>query len=135
MTYELVGETPVGEPLVGVSRRIAPEDLKRGEYIAVACIVHYYYLPSEVAEARWARPEPIPFPCIDCASGEALKVVAVCLPFVLALDCDGDKRTLDVRCHRLVRLSEEYGREAFKPKETKEPAKETPPAPAPETGS
>ncbi|MAE66801.1 MAG: hypothetical protein CMJ18_21290 [Phycisphaeraceae bacterium] len=46
-------------------------------------------------------------------SGRPLKVLGVCLPFVLVRRPDGRHVTLDLRRHHVVRLSKSYGRRAF----------------------
>jgi hypothetical protein len=49
-------------------------------------------------------------------AGQPLKVRAVCLPFVLVKTMNGERGTLDLRRHRVAKLTREYGGEAFKAK-------------------
>ena len=93
-------------------RSVAPEDLRRGDFVAVVHTTEEFLL---VAGGSWrptiqtARATRIP----DDA-GQPLKVVQVCVPFVLVKLPDGQHRTLDLRRHRLARLDSSYGRKAFK---------------------
>lgn len=41
------------------------------------------------------------------------RVVEVCVPFVLVAEPDGAHRTLDLRRHRLARVSDRFGQRAF----------------------
>jgi hypothetical protein len=45
---------------------------------------------------------------------QPMKVVEVCLPFVLVRKASGKHETLDVRRYRFARVSKEFGRKAFK---------------------
>jgi hypothetical protein len=85
---------------------IAPEDIRRGHYVAVLHVIDQY-LPccfdmpgTEPVNIRW-RPT---------FQARPLKVVGVCLPFVTALKANGAVITLDVRRHELVRLDDDYAR-------------------------
>lgn len=94
-------------------RRIAPEDVRPGIFIAVLSVVHEVYPPAAF-EAPWTGPpRPVRITCVRCADGEPLRVVSVCLPFVQAEDAQGDLRRLDLRQHVLGRLDESYAMEAF----------------------
>ncbi len=95
------------------ARRIAPEDLNPGDYIAITAVIHEVYL-REHLERGYGPYEPLRLPCIECADGQPLKVVAVCIPFVLVADGSGQRRSLDLRRHQLVRLPEDFARKALK---------------------
>lgn len=98
-----------------IARPIAPEDLRQGMYLAVLSITHEL-LPL-LCDSAWlferAEPCRIAF-WPDEEEAEPVKVVALCLPFVLVKDAQRRVRTLDVRRHRLAALSEEFGRRFFK---------------------
>jgi hypothetical protein len=47
-------------------------------------------------------------------SGQPLKVLSVCLPFVCVKDALGETRTLDLRKHRLARLDSRFARTVWK---------------------
>jgi len=94
-------------------RRVAPEDLKAGQYVAVSAMLCQYVpndrdlKPGQVLDA--ARVRAIPHD-----AGQPLRVEAVALPFVLVVDRDGDVRTLDTRRHQIVRLPKAFGAAAQK---------------------
>lgn len=100
------------EPIT-VVRRVAPEDIRPGDYIAVSTVVESHVFPmcEPTGELRIAKVETIPW-----NSGEPLCVVAVCLPFILARDSEGTRGSVDVRRSRLVRVSDAYARAAFEGK-------------------
>ena len=89
---------------------IAPEDIRRGHYVAVLHVIHQY-LPchfdtfeTEPVNIRW-RPG---------FQAHPLKVIDVCLPFVTVVKPKGAVITLDVRRHELVRLDDAYARRVVK---------------------
>jgi len=93
---------------------LAPEDIRPGAYIAIARMSCEYpsflwcdssFLPADQpVRIEWFPPD----------AGTPLRVEAVCLPFVLVKSPTGDHQTLDARRVRLVRLSDAYGRRAWK---------------------
>lgn len=95
------------------SRLVGPEDLKRGQYVTIA------FATQQLA------PLPCDFGCDDeveavrmtimpASAGWPFRVVEVCRPFVWVEDRDGDVFGLDLRRHRLARLSDRYGKAAFR---------------------
>jgi hypothetical protein len=96
------------------SSAIAPEDLSPGCYIAVLHVIneHMPFLCSE--EFLRDRTEPVKIRWLGGAGMPPMKVIDVCLPFVLVRQPTGKVRTLDVRRLRLARLSDAYGRKAFR---------------------
>ena len=89
---------------------IAPEDVRRGHYVAVLHVIDEY-LPflfdkpgAEPVAIRW-RPT---------TQAEPLHVVDVCLPFVTVAKANGAVLTLDVRRHELARLDDGYARRVVK---------------------
>jgi hypothetical protein len=95
-----------------LSKRLAPEDVLIGQFIAVFSATHVRY-PYSWDASDFKPPQPMRYTCLECADGEPLLVVAVCLPFVMVIDREGDQRTIDLRQQSLVQLSEFYGLEAF----------------------
>lgn len=95
---------------VKTTRKVAPEDMRPGDYVTVA---------HETAEFifcldEWRKqvePTRVTF-MPDCA-GQPLRVVSVCLPYVLVRTPERKHETLDLRRHHLVRLSRAYGKQAF----------------------
>ncbi len=99
-----------------LARPIAPDDLRRGEYVAVLHEV------AEVPSFFWCcdsgllNPhEPVSITYRPLSKDRVpLKVIALCLPFVLVEHPDGEHRTLDIRGCQLARLDKEYARVAWK---------------------
>lgn len=92
---------------------LAPEEIRRGDYVAVMHVV------SEFSPLWWCdeaspSPEPIRMRFVPDGGALPLKVKAVCLPYVLAVHPTGDPLTLDVRQHRLARLDNGFARESWK---------------------
>jgi hypothetical protein len=98
-----------------LAKALAPEEIRRGDYVTPL---------EEIAE--W----PSFFWCVDSTllpcdkpvrirfkpscGGVPLRVMDVCLPFVLVKLPRGDRRTLDVRKCQVARLGESYARAAWK---------------------
>jgi hypothetical protein len=98
---------------ITVSKTLAPEDLSIGTYVSVSRVVREFtnVLAAMLEPSRplttltWTEPPERAEP--------PLRVVEVCLPYVLAEDPLGRPRTLDVRATRLARVSERFGEAAF----------------------
>ncbi|HEX5105717.1 MAG TPA: hypothetical protein VFV87_17980 [Pirellulaceae bacterium] len=99
-----------------VSRALAAEDLRCGDYVAILhevvewpsffwCAADPHLLPPD---------QPVRLATRSSEAGTPLKVKAISLPFVLVKKPCGEHLALDVRQHRLVRLSADYAREAWK---------------------
>lgn len=93
-------------------RRLAPEDLAPGLYVSVmrARVSRPWWMCDE--DESWKGESSVVV--TPSYAGVPLRVVGVCLPFVLAEKPDGRHWTLDVRRHELARLSSRYGSEAFR---------------------
>src|SRR5687768_2559390 len=98
-----------------ISKPIAPEDIRPGMYIIVHMEIHEQR-PSIFCDDASLRKEAVriarwPCMCSDCAGGEALKVLNVCLPYIMVQRPAGEQRirTLDTRQHRLVQVSASFG--------------------------
>ncbi|HKQ47036.1 MAG TPA: hypothetical protein VJZ71_03075 [Phycisphaerae bacterium] len=94
-----------------ISQVLAPEDIRAGDYVSILHVLGEF-LPL-FFEQPWQPVEPIRVMLYPC-SVQPMKVVEVCLPFVLVRKVNGKHETLDVRQHRLARVSKEFGRKAFK---------------------
>jgi len=99
-----------------LAQRVAPDDLRRGEYVAVLhevcelpsflwCCDSGVRAPDQVVEITY-RPLP--------EDREPLKIVALCLPFVFVRRPNGEHRTLDIRGCSLARLDQEYAKAVWK---------------------
>jgi len=101
-------------PQSTVARSAAPEDLARGDYVAVLNEVveaptwHWFDLAAHPPE------EPIRVRIMSLDSGTPVKVQAVCLPFVCVQHPDGWTETLDLRRVQLVHVSRSYARCVWK---------------------
>jgi hypothetical protein len=89
---------------------IAPEDVRRGHYVAVLHVVDEY-LPF-----LFDKPgtEPVAIRWLPTSQTQPLEVVDVCLPFVTVVRANGAVCTLDVRRHELARLDDGYARRVVK---------------------
>lgn len=97
------------------SRSLAPEDLKRGDFVTILNEIVEW--PSFLwhADPQILRPdEPVRLMRHPDDGGTPLKVRAICLPFVFVKNPTGQQRILDVRRQRLVRLSDKYARTVWK---------------------
>lgn len=100
------------EKLPKASRLIGPEDVRPGQFVAIAETTwQYVCLPCDYSVATEARvvhvtgwPE---------GSGWPLKILKVCLPYAFAETASGAPVTIDLRRHRLARLRKSYGCAVF----------------------
>ena len=84
------------------ARCLAPEDIQRGMYVSTIKDID-----------RHVNTTPMPITWLPDDEVAPMRVLQVCLPFVLVKAVDGNQRTLDVRRYRLAQLSDQFGREAF----------------------
>jgi hypothetical protein len=97
------------------SRVIGPEDVRCGDYVTVTHVMYEYI--QDICASTPSQEIPVSrFTLMSDDAGQAHKVVAVCLPFVLVEDPNGKSGSLDLRRHRIAKLTEKYGRKAFKTK-------------------
>jgi hypothetical protein len=92
-----------------MAKPLAPEDLRCGMYVMrlkQICEIMGFWLDAvdktsitRVARTPWRSQMP-------------LRVVEVCLPFVLVEDAKGRSGMLDVRLVQLAQVSDRFGREA-----------------------
>ena len=96
-----------------IARALAPEDIKTGQYVSalyqiVEAPKFSCFEPSlgtfETAPVRWLPDDP----------AEILRVVEVCLPFVLVRNPYGYSHVIDVRRYRLARVPKSFGKAVFK---------------------
>lgn len=95
-----------------VSRVLAPEDIRVGDYISVLHIIGEH-LPTCLEDASWRRTEPLRVRWLPW-SVTPVRVIDVCLPYVLVRGPSGRHGTLDVRRYELTRVPKSYGREVFR---------------------
>lgn len=99
------------------SRVIGPEDVRIGDYVAITHTT-YEFIADPCTGITQPEVKPARVTMIPWNAGRPMKVVAVCLPFVLVLDTSRTTETLDLRRHRIARLGRAYGRKAFKADKT-----------------
>lgn len=124
----------VQEQPIAVAKPLAPEDIAPGQFVAI--------LHEVVNTPRWAFDEGVwtlrPSPGSHAQAPEEfdvpMRVLAVCLPFVLVSCAPGGLRQVDVRRARLALLSAEYAAKAFPPA-TPEPGEAAASEAAPQAGS
>jgi hypothetical protein len=97
---------------ITISKPLAPEDISPGDYVTVLHVVcEYLNIFSDCAFGQPPRPFRVAWLPPDVTP---LKVVSICLPFVLVEDAKGASRTMDLRRHTLARLDEDFARKAMK---------------------
>jgi hypothetical protein len=97
-----------------ISTALAPEDVKVGDYVGILHVITEFPRAFLCGDQTWESPSELVRWQWMAPPGEPMKVVEVSLPFVLVRQADGKHRTLDMRRHRLARVSERFGRKAFK---------------------
>jgi len=93
---------------------VAPEDIHAGDYLA---LTHrsYQLLPDSLE--NWGGNNTVKTVRVDvmpCDSGEPMRVLAVCLPFITAVSPHRFVTTIDLRREHVGRLPKAYGRHVFK---------------------
>ena len=101
-------------PTNPMARPIAPEDLRRGTYVAALEMI-WQHLPGCAPDAALSRsPQPVKTAWIPCDGNDPMKVLDVCLPFACVRHANGRVGTIDVRRFHLARLDEAYARRVVK---------------------
>lgn len=98
-----------------VSRSLAAEDLRCGDFVAILHEIVEWPSFFWSCDVQLLPPdELVRLQCRVTDGGTPLKVKAICLPFVFVKKPCGQHRILDVRQHRLVRLSSDYSKPVWK---------------------
>lgn len=98
-----------------VAARVAPEDLRTGDYVAVLSITREFpsfYWCSEMVSITPEVPIRIVFQ--DYLSGTPLKIKGICLPFVFLKQPGGNHCNMDVRQVQFVKLNSEFAQMVWK---------------------
>ena len=98
-----------------IARSVAAEDLCAGDFVAILNEIYEY--PSYLWQSdSFALPphEPVRVQWQAVEKGLPLKIVDVCLPFVLVKRPCGQHQTLDVRRCQFVRLQRRYAKRVCK---------------------
>jgi hypothetical protein len=96
-----------------ISRTLAPEDIQPGTYVSVMYVVDEHVPDSCDRGESWRASSPLRYARLPWEGATPVRVVEVCLPFVLVKTARGKHRTLDVRRYRLARVSDHFGRRVF----------------------
>jgi hypothetical protein len=97
-------------------RRLAPEDINAGAYVAVLYIQreHYRLWDTDCFSREVQKLTVQWLPDTEDGECDPLQVLSVCIPFVLAKNPEGKTTMLDVRQHTLGLLDPSFGRKAFR---------------------
>ncbi len=96
-----------------MSQPLAPEDIRPGDYVSLLHVVSECVPFFCIEDVQFRQIEPVRITHMP-RSIEPMEVVEVCLPFVLVRLPDEKHQTLDVRRHRVARLSQRFGKKSFK---------------------
>jgi hypothetical protein len=102
-------------PATRAARLLAPEDIGRGDFVAVLDETHE--IPSFwwSADAALLPPDvPVRMRLVPRDECRPLKVKSICLPYVLVKQPCGNQRTLDLRTCRLARLDRRFAKLAWR---------------------
>ena len=98
-----------------LAKTLAPEDVCVGDYVAPLYEAYDYPSFCWCSDAVIVdRQQTVRIEFMAREGGVPLKVIAVCLPFVLVKRPQGKPRTLDVRQVKLARLDNKYASKAWK---------------------
>jgi hypothetical protein len=92
---------------------VAPEDIARGDHVTPLLEVTEWPSWFWCDGGLESREEPVRICHLPQAEPQPLRVLGVCLPFVLVKTASGEERTLDVRRCRLARLERRYAAAAW----------------------
>ena len=109
---------------IRTTKTIAPEDIRVGEHVAILKVSYEYlsFLWCLDSTAEKSVPVRVTFlPHRDI--GQPLKVLAVCLPFVVVSKPNSCKLSIDVRGCQLGRLHEDYVAASKPERKKKKPKK------------
>ena len=94
-----------------LAKALAPEEIRRGDFVTLLYVIKEWptwYWDDDLQ----SRQEPVQVRMTPQDEPRPLKVLAVCLPFVLVEPPRGREQTLDVRKCRLARLDRRFARVA-----------------------
>ena len=94
---------------------LAPEDITKGDYVAVLSQTQEYPSFLWCCDTAIRRAEdPVRINLESLADGSPLCVIAICLPFVFVREPSRQYRTIDVRMTRLARLDRGYAKSVIR---------------------
>ena len=97
-----------------LAARVAPEDLRRGDFVAV--LSEIVQIPSFLwsATLSCAQDELIRLHMLPTEDRVPLKIKSICLPYIFVKQPGGEFQTLDVRLASLARLEKSYANTVWK---------------------
>lgn len=95
------------------ARFMPPEDLRPGQFVTMSHMMIEVLWPPRDESECWKRIRPLRFEFLTWGS-DPLKVLEVCLPYVLVRRPNGTHELVDVRRYRLMRLERNFGRESWR---------------------
>lgn len=102
------------DKLSKASRLIGPEDVRAGQYVTIAEMTwQVLCVPDDACGPLAEEPRILHVTGWPEGAGWPLRIVKVCIPYVFAETVAGAHVTLDLRRHRLSRLSKSYGKAVF----------------------
>lgn len=108
---------------IHTARPVAPEDITRGMHIAILHINMEYVPDVCMDELRPKAPPVFMLRLLPFGASEPLRVLEVCLPFVLVRRPDGCRCALDVRRYQFAHLPDRFARAAGARKRAKDNAR------------
>lgn len=97
-----------------MARAVAAEDIQPDDYLIVLTRLYEVFPFWALCESPWQKIELLRLHCLPEHDAAPLRVVEVCLPSLLVRDKDGKHSVIDTRQFRFARLSQRFGRKAFK---------------------
>lgn len=101
-------------PSPTLARALAPEEIRPGSYVAVLHYVCQWLPCASLEDPLQRRTEPFRIAFVPFKRPVPLKVIDVCVPFVLVKRPDRTERVIDVRRYRLAGLDTRFARRARK---------------------
>jgi hypothetical protein len=99
---------------ITLAKSVAPEDLVRGEYVAILNETYEYVSFLWNCDSTVLPPNiPIKIQWQSQSEGMPMKIVDICLPFIFIKEPNGTHRSLDMRKYQLVRLDESYAKRVW----------------------
>jgi len=96
-----------------LTRPVAPEDIRAGDYLVVLkCVYQLLYCPD--GDPSWQPPRVVSIELLPFCTELPGKVLEVSLPLIYVKTAAGEREIVDVRTHRFGRVSDRFGRAVFK---------------------
>lgn len=100
-----------------LARSLAPEDIEPGRYVAVLTAIREHFSGLYSDELQWKEPRRVLLRWLPDDDEHVMRVVSVCLPFVLVRTPEKKTRLIDTRQYELAEIPAAAGRAAFRAEE------------------